>query len=265
MCKKPDSKLFNKKNHIRPFEDATSLEFLARTNDTSLFLYGSHSKKRPHNLVMGRMFDFQVRDMIELGVDPKSFRSMAQLGGSRSGTARIGGKPMFVFRGDGFEQVDDLIELKSLVLDYFRGDEVEAINLAALDRVFVVTESAGKVFFRHYAVLLKKSGSKFPRVELEEVGPRMDLTVRRRHEASEAVRKASLKRPRSGTVTRKKKKNVETSRFSDVMGRVHMERQDFDDLELKKMRAHKRRRQEEVGGGGEGAASSSSSSSSAGK
>ena len=65
-----------KKNVIRPFEDINSLEFLSQKNDCSLFMVGSHSKKRPHNLIMGRMFNYQLLDMIELGVlDYKSIES----------------------------------------------------------------------------------------------------------------------------------------------------------------------------------------------
>ena len=39
---------------MRPFEDQTSLEFMSQKNDASLFAFGSHSKKRPHNLVFGK-------------------------------------------------------------------------------------------------------------------------------------------------------------------------------------------------------------------
>ncbi len=45
--------MFNKHNDCRPFEDETSLEFFSVKNDAALFAYGSHSKKRPNNLVIG--------------------------------------------------------------------------------------------------------------------------------------------------------------------------------------------------------------------
>lgn len=64
-------KLSRKNENIRPFEAGgeTSLEFLSQKTDCSLFLFASHSKKRPHNLVFGRMFDHHVYDMVEVGVE----------------------------------------------------------------------------------------------------------------------------------------------------------------------------------------------------
>jgi len=54
QLRKPLAKRLGKANSARPFEDPTSIEFLARKNDASLFAFGSHSKKRPHCLVLGR-------------------------------------------------------------------------------------------------------------------------------------------------------------------------------------------------------------------
>ena len=53
---------------IHPFEDASSLEFFAEKQDASLFVVGSHSKKRPNNLTFARMFDHKLLDMVELSV-----------------------------------------------------------------------------------------------------------------------------------------------------------------------------------------------------
>ncbi|PIO33509.1 hypothetical protein AB205_0114060, partial [Aquarana catesbeiana] len=58
-----------RKNMTRPFEDQTSVEFFSKKSDCSLFVFGSHNKKRPNNLIFGRMYDFHVLDMVELGME----------------------------------------------------------------------------------------------------------------------------------------------------------------------------------------------------
>lgn len=60
--------MLSKKNDIRPFENVNSIEFLSQKNDCSLFMIGSHSKKRPNNFVLGRLFNYQILDMVEFGV-----------------------------------------------------------------------------------------------------------------------------------------------------------------------------------------------------
>ena len=72
--KKPFTVSYNQKNDIRPFEDLTKLEFHCKKNDSSLFMLGNHNKKRPHNLILGRMYDYNLLDMIELGVE--NFKSL---------------------------------------------------------------------------------------------------------------------------------------------------------------------------------------------
>jgi ribosome production factor 2 len=63
-------KLSRKNEGVRPFEGGgeASLEFLTRKADCSLFALASHSKKRPHNLVLGRTYDSHLLDMVEFGV-----------------------------------------------------------------------------------------------------------------------------------------------------------------------------------------------------
>jgi ribosome production factor 2 len=67
--KRPNAISFAKKNEVRPFEDASSLEFWATKNDASMFVVGQTSKKRPNNLVFARMYDYRLLDMVEVGVD----------------------------------------------------------------------------------------------------------------------------------------------------------------------------------------------------
>jgi len=67
--KRPFATSFSKKNVVRPFEDAASLEFWAHKNDASMFVLGQSTKKRPNGLTIARMFDGKLLDMCELGVD----------------------------------------------------------------------------------------------------------------------------------------------------------------------------------------------------
>ena len=49
-------------------------------------------------------------------------------------------------------------------------------------------------------ILLKKSGSQIPRIELEEMGPSLDLVVRRSHLASDDLMKQACRQPKATKV-----------------------------------------------------------------
>uniref|UniRef100_A0A8C0UWC1 Ribosome production factor 2 homolog n=1 Tax=Cyanistes caeruleus TaxID=156563 RepID=A0A8C0UWC1_CYACU len=189
--KKPFAVLYKRKNITRPFEDQTSLEFFSKKSDCSLFLFGSHNKKRPNNLIIGRMFDYHVLDMIELGIE--KFVSLKEIKNSK---CPEGTKPMLIFAGDAFDVNEEYRRLKSLLIDFFRGPTVPSIRLAGLECVLHFTAVDGKIYMRSYKVLLKKSGCKIPRIELEEMGPSLDLVMRRTHLASDDLFKLSLKQPK---------------------------------------------------------------------
>lgn len=70
--KKTESVKFTRRNeNVRPFEPGgdSSLEFYCHKSECGLFALGTHSKKRPHNLILGRVYDGHVYDAIELGVE----------------------------------------------------------------------------------------------------------------------------------------------------------------------------------------------------
>jgi ribosome production factor 2 len=68
--------MFSKKNALHPFEDPHPLEFYSERNQAAFIVLASHSKKRPHSLVFARMYDGQLLDMIEVGLE--SIRLMEQ-------------------------------------------------------------------------------------------------------------------------------------------------------------------------------------------
>jgi ribosome production factor 2 len=233
VFKKPEAVVLRRKNILRPFEDATSVEFLGQKSDCSLFMFGSHSKKRPHNLVIGRMYDFHVVDMVELGIE--NFTSLSSF---KSGSCALGSKPCLLFAGDQFETEVEFIRLKNIFIDFFRGHELKKLVLDGVDHVISFTTAEGRVYFRVFQVILKKSGCKTPRVELEEMGPRFDLVLRRNHLASDSLLKQTCKKP--AAVKPKKVKNISRDSFGSKLGRVHMKRQDFTQLQTRKMKGLKR-------------------------
>ena len=52
-------KYTRKNSEVKPFEAGGegSLEYFGRKTEAGLFALGSTSKKRPHNLVLGRFYD----------------------------------------------------------------------------------------------------------------------------------------------------------------------------------------------------------------
>eukprot|EP01062_Namystynia_karyoxenos_P071635 TRINITY_DN67282_c0_g1_i1.p1 TRINITY_DN67282_c0_g1~~TRINITY_DN67282_c0_g1_i1.p1 ORF type:complete len:422 (+),score=146.28 TRINITY_DN67282_c0_g1_i1:90-1268(+) len=260
VLKKPWSIKFTKKNEFRPFETSQHLEFLAFKNDASLFGFGSHSKKRPHNLTLGRHFDYQLLDMVELGVT--AYEAIQP-------SARIapGSKPLMVFIGDGFETIPALKRVRTLLIDFFRGKVVSTINLAGLDRCLcftlkptdrsqeiTVSEDGQSVknatlLMRHYCVALKKSGEKVPKVELSDAGPTLNLELRRMQLATPERFGHACKLPKEIATKIKReaqKRRGEIDAMGNKYGQVHVGAQNAElgKLGTRKFTAFKKRRRD---------------------
>ncbi|BFZ24729.1 hypothetical protein BsWGS_27767 [Bradybaena similaris] len=231
--KKPNATIFSKKNTTRPFEDQSAVEFFSSKADCSLFMFGCHSKKRPNNIVVGRLFDGQVLDMAEFGVD--KFVSMHEIKAQKT---PVGIKPCIVVSGEFFEDNDDNKRVKNLFIDFFRGENVNKVCLSGLEHVISIHAVNGKIYIRNYRVLLKKSGSRVPRVELESMGPSLDLSMRRTRLASDDLFKRALKKPVEAKP--KKKKNISRDDLGNKLGRIHMKTQDFNKLQARKLKGLKR-------------------------
>lgn len=233
--KKPDAIFFGKRNALHPFDggkDETSLEFFSHRNDASLVVLGSHSKKRPHNLTLVRMFDSHILDMFEL-----SILGLASIGQIKGETCGVGVKPCILFNGEAWEQNPTLKALQSFLLDFFRGEVVEEINLAGLESVISLTTDGQTVWLRVYKIHLKRSGTRIPRIEVSTMGPSLDLRLGRTRLASEAHLKEAMRVPKE--LKPAKVKNVTTTPLGETVGRVHMDKQDLDKLQTRKVKALK--------------------------
>ncbi|KAK4892511.1 rRNA-binding ribosome biosynthesis protein rpf2 [Elasticomyces elasticus] len=259
--KRPLAQKFNKKNPVRPFEDPASLEFFSDKNDASLMVYGSHSKKRPHALTLARFFGGKVLDMIELMIEPETMRTLAQF---KNGKAAVGLKPLVSFSGSAFDDPSNAVYglAKSILLEMFRGPDVKEVDVEGLQYMicFSVDEAESAdakpmIHLRTYLLRTKKAaGSTLPKVELEEMGPRIDFRVGRHKDADSDMMKEAMRKPK-GLPTERPKKNIDTDIIGDKVGRIHLGKQDLGALQTRKMKGLKRSRDvvgaEDVLGGAE--------------
>jgi len=175
------------------------------------------------------MFDYHLLDMVEFGVsDYKGIMDFKESWG-------LGSKPCFIIAGEQWSSDATLGHISNLLLDFFRGEVISVINLSGIDRVIILSvDEKSLIQFRHYAIKYKKSGSKIPKVVLEEIGPHFDLKVRRTRLASADHR--ALATPK---VSSKKKGNVGVSDTGDTVGKLYIPNQDLSQLVTRKVKALK--------------------------
>ncbi|XP_072378818.1 ribosome production factor 2 homolog [Diabrotica undecimpunctata] len=232
--KKPDAVKLNRKNDITVFENAKPVEDICRKHETPLFMLGSHSKKRPDNLVVGRMFNYNLLDMIELYVE--SYEGLKEFAESK---ITLGTKPCLIFNGPLWDQMDELKQLKNLFIDFFHRECVENVRLQGIEHSINFNATPdGKILLRSYKILLKKSGVKKPRVELEEIGPRVDFTLRRSKLPDEDLMKDACRKPKELKVS--KKKNISTDELGNKHGRIHLGKQEIRKIQTRKMKGLKK-------------------------
>ncbi|KAF8326082.1 Brix domain-containing protein [Cantharellus anzutake] len=265
--KSPDAIYFSKKNEIRPFEDASSLEFWTMKNDAPLFVIGHNTKKRPNNLTFVRMFDGRVLEMCEVGVT--SFTSMQEL---KTLKCRSGLRPLMHFASELFDTHPRFIQLRSLLLDLFSADpSSKAIHLKGLECLISVSlgptpsslnstttdlysevdpnskevlATFPPVHIRTYTIQMLKSGSRTPRAALTPMGPNLDLVMRRHSPPDPDMLKEAMKRrklPQSDIESGlgRKRKNIEMDEMGDIRAQIHLGKQDLSALQLRKMKALK--------------------------
>lgn len=228
----------SKNNPFLPFEEASGLCELLKKKDSSLFVFGSHNKKRPHNLVFGRTFDGQILDMIEFGVT--SFKKLSQFKPTK---VPLGAKPVLIFNGDMFERSPEWGIIQNYFLDFFCTTKTNSINLQGLEYVISISGvEPDLIHLRSYEVNMKKSGTDTPFVELVEIGVSLDLKLRRTQFAAQDVRKKAMKIPRAAKIG--KTKNIAHDMAGSKLATVHMTKQDIAEMPQSRMKGTKTKRKE---------------------
>jgi len=223
-----------------------ALEFFSLKNDTSLLLLSLHSKKRPHCLTLARTFSHKILDMLELYINPETFRTLQQF---KNKKPSIGLKPLVAFHGTVFEDPNQTkyTLAKSLLIDFFKGQDATEVDVEGLQYLISISAEEPtdarpnpEVKLRFYLLRTKRSGQKLPRIEVEEMGPRMDFTLGREQFPDPDMMKAALKKPKG--VEPRTKKNIDTDSMGDKTGKIHVGKQDFGNLQTRKMKGLKRSR-----------------------
>jgi ribosome production factor 2 len=192
--------------------------------------------------------------MLELYINPETFRTLQQF---KNKKPSIGLKPLMAFHGTVFEDPNQTkyTLAKSLFIDFFKGQDASEIDVEGLQYLISISAEEPtdekpnpEVKLRFYLLKTKRSGQKLPRVEVEEMGPRMDFALGREQFPDADMLKEALKKPKGAEP--RTKKNIDTDVMGDKTGKIHLGKQDFGNLQTRKMKGLKRdrsERNEEVG------------------
>lgn len=162
--------------------------------------------------------------MLELHVVQETACVLRQFKGEK---CKTGVKPLLSFSGTQFESPEPnaYTLAKNIFTDFFRGGEVQELDVEGLQ--LLITFFAGEdgaegekpeISMRCWRIITKKSGQKVPRVEVDEIGPRIDFKVGRTRVADETVLKEALKKARGlevchqeGNASRRKRLTLDTA------------------------------------------------------
>ncbi|KAL5105030.1 hypothetical protein TcWFU_009529 [Taenia crassiceps] len=208
---------------------------------------GSHSKKRPNNIVIGRLHDHEILDMHELGIE--KYVPMHSL----DTKLHLGAKPILIFSGEAFDEDEESQLLKSVLIDLFRGPKVSCINSSGLEYVIhFIMPSSEKLIMRvqkmkleelkslpkdrgeHFGdskqmettEALKTPWGSYVQLELCDSAPEVDFVLRRRQMPSEDKWKRSLRVPSQLRPKRcKPTKNRSVDAFGSKVAQIHLQRE----------------------------------------
>ncbi|KAA3675128.1 ribosome production factor 2 [Paragonimus westermani] len=251
LCSLKNPLIFKLKWHnpILPFEDISFVEKMCRKYDCSLFVIGLHSKKRPHNIVVGRLHDGELLDMFELGIQH-------YIGLLQDSPGVSGAKPLLLFSGEVFEEQKKYVMLKSLFVgkriyfrflmtsDLFRGPTVDGVRSLGIEHMIqVAMTSEDRILLRVRRILIrpleKPSGGSSEELDkqtkplrtpwgipvqlsLEDTGPSVDFDLRRVTIPSEDKWKRAHRVPPETRMAKKVPKNRHVDVFGSRIGRVHV-------------------------------------------
>jgi len=239
LLKKSNSISLGERWEIRPFETVEKLEHVCNKRDCGLFAFGSHTKKRPNSLFLGRLFNEHLLDLVEFEI--KNFKEL-----DTKAEIVPEEKPCVIFQGDVFEYKSEFMRIKNLLGDFFNeNDPVKSINLRDGVKHFIVItadEATNAVYIRQFELTVNFldiiDGKTDFDTMAKEIGPSLDLVYRKSNFANDEDFKKACKQPK--VKKEKSEKNISTNELGERRGRVYMDRQNLGELNLKKRKKLKR-------------------------
>lgn len=196
------------------------------------------NKKHPHALTLGTTYDGQVLMMFELCITQHIPLDSHQ-------APHLGTKCALVFQGAEFENDATMAQLKVLLLDVFRKDELDKIDPTSIEYAMVFTSSTLPAYDGSAKPKLSLSLRCFridPRTHaLTPMGAGFDAWLGR-HEIRDDLLKAAMARPRKAKQTAKERetdKRISQDALGNTMGRVFVAPEDLSKLPLRRFDAFK--------------------------
>lgn len=239
--------LLQKKNDIIPFEDVSAIERIADRHDAAFVCFGSHNKKRPNNMILHRMYNHQVLDMIELGI--KDCKTMQEFGNVE--TIEIGQQPILLFQGDPFDLSENHIRFKNMMMDFFRIKHLTQVNILTCQRIITFTAKTndGDIVMQQFeSGTINESLAGQGEIEIKEIGPKVSMEIRRIKHADRDIWKAATKVKKSKAKALEKKRNITKNELGQRIGKAFIQHQDLGTLALKKVKRRKLSENEEKSG-----------------
>ena len=223
---------------VLPFEDASYIEKTAYKHDAGIVVCGTHNKKRPNNMIICRLYDMKILDMLEFGVE--EWKTMQEFG--RSHSIEVGQQPILIFQGDAFDLSEKHLKFKNMMIDFFRIKHLESVNILALQRIvtFTATSTDGNITIQQFETEKINEGlAGENKIETKEVGPKISLSLRRIKDADRDTWKAATKVIKSKSKQLDKKHNISYNELGQKIGKAYIQQQDLVTLGLRKLKRKK--------------------------
>lgn len=172
----------------------------------------------PNKIVLTRTFDFEPLERIE-------FRILKSMSSSDFTTvpAELFSKYFLIC-----QNVENK-RLENLFIDFFNQPSTK-INIDAVRYAWIISERQEDV-----RIITVKYVRVLNDFSVEDVGPFFELEVTKEFFCGDELYEKAFSQHKA-----KKQKNVKTNVFKDKIGKLHIERQDLNDINHKKSRAYKK-------------------------